>query len=378
MFTSWGVPCGIASYAQRLIGALEEIEDTHVSVVPYDRQKHPPRDYVRWGQQMNAADIAHIQHEYSFFGYLVPWQNRYPRLVAEIRRPLVVTRHVTFDGPLLLPGRGLDSRIRRAKWSLYNRWFGPYARYLNKDMFDVADQIIVLSGRLKEHLVRRGVRPDKIHIVPGGVPVVSPPTGGSVLRAEWGWSDKQIIGLFGYITPVKGHRLALDMISQLPDEYALLIAGGLRRREDRLTLQEIEKQIDRLDLRARVRITGYLDEAQIPAHVDACQVLLYPYTHADFSTSVVSGLAYKSVPVIASDIYSHREIAGYCAGMTLFRSGDLDDLERAILQVTRAPAFQEAARQGMAMFAREVSWHMVAKRTKEIYEEAIQAARQVR
>ena len=80
MFTSWQVRCGIASYAADLVAALRDLPATQVDVVAYDRQRHPRRDYVAWGEAMNDGDVAHIQHEYSFFGYLVPWQNQYDGL----------------------------------------------------------------------------------------------------------------------------------------------------------------------------------------------------------------------------------------------------------------------------------------------------------
>jgi glycosyltransferase involved in cell wall biosynthesis len=124
------------------------------------------------------------QHEYSFFGYRLPWNNQFGPFVAQIRKPLVITRHVTFDGPLMLPGHSPTHWLRRFKWSLYNKWLGPYATYLNKETFDCADQIIVLSARLKEHLLARGVSAKKIHVLPAGVPNVPAPQGGDTLRAH--------------------------------------------------------------------------------------------------------------------------------------------------------------------------------------------------
>ncbi len=131
MFTSWQVRCGIASYAADLVGGAAQPARHEVEVVAYDRQRHPRSDYVAWGEAMNGGDVAHVQHEYSFFGYLVPWQNQYEAFITRIRRPLVITRHVTFDGPLTVPGSGVKHAIRRAKWAAYNRWLGP-VRHLSK------------------------------------------------------------------------------------------------------------------------------------------------------------------------------------------------------------------------------------------------------
>lgn len=369
MFTSWQVRCGIADYASELVGGLRGLPETRVDVVAYDREVHPRADYVRWGQALNSGDVAHIQHEYSFFGYLLPWRNQFGPLVSQVQRPLVITRHVSFDGPLTVPGRGVKHAIRQVKWAMYNRWLGPYARQLNKDTFDIAQRIIVLSGRLKEHLVARGVDPGKIRVIPGGAPAVPPAAGGATVRARYGWEGKRVIGQFGYLAPPKGHTLALEALARLPEDYVLLIAGGPRLEAHRSFQTEIEDRIAALGLGGRVQITGFLPAADVPAHIDACDALVYPYTHADFSYSVATGLAYGSVPVVASDVYGHREIGGYCPGMTLFRSGDAVALAAALRRVVEDAGVRAEAKLGMTRYAREYSWPAIAARTREVYAE---------
>jgi glycosyltransferase involved in cell wall biosynthesis len=370
MFTSWQVRCGIAAYSAHLVDGLRQLPDTQVTVVPFDRQAHPRADYVRWGQEMNAGEVAHIQHEYSFFGYRLPWRNQFSPFVAQIRRPLVITRHVTFDGPWMLPGQGPAHWLRRFKWSLYNKWLGPYATYLNKETFDCADQIIVLSARLEEQLLARGVPAGKIHVLPAGVPSVPSPAGGGALRGTWGWQDKDILGMFGYITPAKGHALMLDALAQLPERYVLLIAGGLRREADRPVLSALEQRLRQLNLQHRVRITGYLAEADVPRHIAACTALIYPATHVDSSYSLITGLAYQHAPLIASDVFGHREVAERQAGIFLFRSGDASDLARVIQSVTTDAGCRLAALEDSRRYARDYAWPNIAQRTREVYAQA--------
>lgn len=370
MFSSWQVRCGIASYAADLVGALRALPATQVDVVAYDRQRHPRRDYVAWGEAMNGGDVAHVQHEYSFFGYLVPWQNQYGAFVTRIRRPLVITRHVTFDGPLAVPGSGFGHTVYQAKWAAYNRWLGPYATYLNKGVFAHADRIIVLSARLKEHLVARGLAADKIHLIPAGVPAVPTATGGAALRARWGWQDKHILGIFGYITPAKGHRLAVAALAQLPKDVVLLVAGGVRRSRDQVVLDDLQRDIAAAGLQDRVRITGFVEEGDVPAHIAACDLLLYPATHADSSYSLVTGLAYGCAPVVASDVYGHREVAERKAGIALFPSGDAAALARCSEELLGSPERRVALLAEAAAYAADNTWSAVAERTRQVYLQA--------
>jgi glycosyltransferase involved in cell wall biosynthesis len=372
MFTSWQVRCGIASYAAELVAALNDRQDTEVQVVPYDRQVHPRRDYAAWGDAMNSGDIAHIQHEYSFFGYLLPWRNQYGTFACRIRKPLVITRHVTFDGPLTVPGGGPAHALRRAKWAAYNRWLGSYARYLNKDIFARAERIIVLSGRLKDHLIARGLDGDKIHVIPAGVPAVRAASGGQALRAAWGWQDKRILGIFGYVTPAKGHRVAVEALARLPGEVVLLVAGGVRRTGDEIAMRELQQAVAAAGLGERVRITGYVDENAVPAHMDACDLLLYPATHADSSYSLVTGLAYTCAPVVASDVYGHREVAERQAGIALFPSGDSRALAALVQELLAAPERRSLLLAEAAAYARNYSWPSIAGQTRQVYVRAQQ------
>lgn len=375
MFSSWQVRCGIADYTAHLVDALNRLGDIRVSVVPFDRQPHPRSDYRRWGERMNDGDVAHVQHEYSFFGYLTPWHNHFDAFVKRIVRPLVITRHVSFDGPLTVPGRGMRHALWQVKWSLYNRWLGPYARYLNREIFDVARQIIVLSARLKDHLIARGIAATKIHVIPPGLPEVSPASRdeAQALRAAWGWQDKRIVCQFGYIAPAKGHALALEALARLPEDAVLVIAGGARLDAHRPFVEALQQRITQAGLQSRVRIAGYLSAHDVARHLAASDVLIYPNTHADFSYSLLSGLAHRAAPAIASDIYAHREVAAECGGVALFRSGDAQHLAGEIERVTRDSALRRSMLEDIERYAQTHSWLHIAQRTAEVYRRAMES-----
>jgi hypothetical protein len=57
----------------------------------------------------------------------------------------------------------------------------------------------------------------------------------------------------------------------------------------------------------------------VPRHIHACTALIYPATHVDSSYSLITGLAYQHAPLIASDVFGHREVAERQAGIALFR-----------------------------------------------------------
>lgn len=372
MFSSWQVRCGIADYSQRLMTAANALPDTTLEVVPFDRQPHPRLDYEAWGRKMNEADVSHIQFDYSFFDYLLPWRQKFTAMIDQIKKPLVITRHVSFDGPLLLHGGGPQDLLRKAKWRLYQHPLNPYATFLNKTIFKRADHVIVLTHRLKDHLLKRGLPDAKISVIPAGV--MRPPdisaVDGFPLRQKLGWQDKHVIGQFGFIAPPKGHLLMLEALAKLPEEYVWLIAGGLRLPSHQSFLDELNAGIAKYALQSRVHITGFVEEKDLPMHIAACDALVSPNTHADFSQSVADALAFAWCPVIASDIFGHREIAGYCPALDLFKAGDATALSVAIQSVISQNDLAHK-RDQMRKYHEDYSWHSIAVRTREVYQRMI-------
>jgi len=230
----------------------------------------------------------------------------------------------------------------------------------------------VLSARLKTHLVERGLDASRIHVIPAGVPKVDAPAGGDVLRATWQWTGKRIVGMFGYITLAKGHSLAVDALAQLPEDVALLVAGGVRRNEDRSVLVALERQIARLGLQNRVRITGYLQDEDLPRHIDACDLLLFPATHADSSYSLVTGIAYQHAPLVASDIFGHQEVAKRGAGVELFRSGNATALATTVLRLLDNPDRRANLIAETSRYAQRYGWPAIAAQTRKIYFDVIE------
>jgi glycosyltransferase involved in cell wall biosynthesis len=377
LFSSWQVRCGIADYSAALVEALRAQPGLAIDIAAYDRTPHPARDYAAWGQQLNQTDVAHIQHEYAFFNYLTPWGNRFRHLVRPITRPLVITRHVSFDGPLNVLGRGPRHQLRRFKWWLYQRGLGPYARYLNLDMFARADQVIVLTGRIKQHLEARGMPSDRIHVIPAGAPVIAShatPEDVAHIQQSLGLSGRKVIGQFGFVAPAKGHMLALQALATLPADHCYVVLGGARIPAHEGYVEALWTQARALGLADRIRVTGFVSNEALGAHLAACDAVVFPNTHADYSYSIVTAVAHACAPVIVSDLPGHREIAAQTGGLSRFASGDAAALAAAIQAVTAQPKDQAGLRAQAGQLARDYSWDAIARRTVAVYRLAAERA----
>lgn len=374
MWTSWETRCGIASYTASLV---EELRHSGVEVdvvrVPYT-----DRDSGRVAEttaRLNRADLVHVQHEYDFWGGVMPGASSLARYYRRLERPRVVTAHTVFTAAELL---GLP-RERRPPHRIAKQLlvaYPPYRAFLERTPFAAARAVIVHTRAARERLASRGIPADLIHILPAGIPArpegtrTAPHNEVERLRARFGLEGSRVLAIFGYVTSNKGYEVTLDALEALPQDVRLLIAGGARVESERPYLERLRETISSRGLEDRVTITGYLEEPELAALMELADLVLVPHTAANGSYSVMIGLSYGK-PVLASDLACFSELAEERDCLELFPAGNSEALGAKI----RALLESGAARSDLARRARECaaegSWARVAQKTRAIYEDAL-------
>jgi glycosyltransferase involved in cell wall biosynthesis len=322
---------------------------------------------------LNAPDIdlVHIQHEYGFWGSILPGRWAYWDLRYLIEKPVVLTAHTTLSLEELLHIR---SERRPHKW-LAKQWLLRNREY--RDGVEAAPFVtaytIVHTEAAREELIRRGVKPTYVTVVPSGVPDPLPaPTGGRAFREKFDLGDRRILTLFGFISPNKGYELTLDLLPTLPGDVVFVIAGGARTGDHAPYQQSLETRIQN-DPRLwdRVVITGFLSDEDVAEAMTASEVVLAPHTQATNSYSVTLPLAHGR-PILASDLDCFRELHARMDCLELFRAGDTadyrDKLQRLLTDEERRRELAATA----AKYAARYSWPNVAATTLRVYRAAIQ------
>jgi glycosyltransferase involved in cell wall biosynthesis len=361
MFTPWRARCGISAYSHHLVAALRalpEIADARIVEAPanavrgaLDALRHFGEDTRRFhtlGDQMNGgADVAHVQHQYFFFGGVAPHKNHCRAFLDAVQDPLVMTVHEIArpKRDASPPEAWMIAAVNRANFlhPAIRRW-------------------IVHTESDRQELAALGVPAERIHRVTHGVPDALPMPDGAMAKRALGLEGRRVVTLFGYLAAKKGHCLALAALPQLPPDVTLLFAGDQHPDDHTDYVPNLRAEIERRGLSGRVRITGYLPDEQIPSVMAATDAAIAPFAHSSGSGSLANLLAYAR-PVVASDIAPHQEINRETpACLSLFRSGDADDLAaqvRAVLDnddrrlPLEAAARAYAARHSYAQMARE-------------------------
>lgn len=367
MLTTIGDRCGVATYASTLASSISDRVD--LNLVPIEAGSHDPDEYRRLADALNEADVIHIQHEYAFFGGIMPGRSQFHHLLPMLRRPVVLTAHTTYTVEhMLRQGRKQGPHHRAAKW-LVSHW-RPYTRLIEVEPYSHG-HVIVHTRQAADALAGRGIAPGLVHVIPAGIPAAYPtPADPAAFGARIDALPGPALTVFGFVNQFKGYETALDALLRLPDSVWLLIAGGTRTPEDEPYLKGLLEHADRLGVGNRIRITGFLTEPDIAAAMSLTAIALVPHFQATGSYSVAFALAY-SRPVIASDLPCFREIAEDGGGVLLTPPGDPVKLAAVIRRLMEAPGERQGLVTKTDRYIAERSWETAAARTVDVYGQAL-------
>lgn len=376
MFGSRGGRCGIASYTADLIAALRQCEsDLEVDLVeaPYlDRDPAAFRERLRL---LNAADVVHIQHEYTFFGGIKPGASSLPGYLQRIERPIVMTPHTVFSArELLRVDQETRPRQRLAK-ELLSR-IPRYRRTVELVPFAAAGALIVPTRKARECLAGRGIPAGRIHVIPWGMPPAPAPDPDRVTA----WKERlkppgaRLATIFGYVNPDKGYELALEALRPLPPQLRLAIAGGTRVEHERGYLAGLCRRIIELGLAERVKVTDYLEPEDVAAVMSVSDLVLLPHTAANGSYSLMLALG-AGKAVLASDLACFGETAEEAGCPELFPTGDARALSDRLGFLTASAAARRRLEQAALGLRAARDWSVVAAQTAAVYRQVLDPGR---
>lgn len=351
MLTSSEERCGIARYSEDLAAGLKALVD--LEIVPTWEQSEPWESYLpRSMKRLNSCNVIHIQHDYSFWGSILPYRNRYFDHMEGVRPPKVITAHTLDTARDMLQGGPAAKRILP--------YIPAYRRSIERDTFDLADRIIVHDQPASDILTGRGISADKIRIVPHGLPApVLNPKLGDAFRRRYNLEGKRLAIIFGFVRPGRGYETVLEAMPSLPD-LTLVIAGGPRTPADEAYAQELGRLAG-----DRAVITGFLDDQEVAGVLNAADAVICPHEHGTASGSLMLAMGYGK-PILASDLPFFLDFQ--CVLWT-FRRGDSKDLADKLRTLLDDEETRKRLSTKTLDYAREHSWDKIAARTVEVYKE---------
>ena len=207
-----------------------------------------------------------------------------------------------------------------------------------------ADGLLAVSEALKARMIALGMPAAKIAVHHTGVDAaLFRPRDRAEAKAALGLAGPVVVTA-GALVPVKGHRLALDAISLVPEASWIVVGDGPER-------PALEKIVRERGLEGRVRLLGTRPHAELPGLLGAADVLLHTAEREGLANVWVEALA-CGTPVVITETGAAREVADRPeAGRIVPR--DPAAIAAALRDLISAPPPQDAAREAASRFSWE-------------------------
>ena len=287
-------------------------------------------------------DVIHFPELYpqsSIFAFLYGIHKRYPT---------VCTLHATFESIFKDCPYGIISIISRFTKSLVK-----------------SDKIIVHTDQDKNTLIKRGVNPTKIAVIPHGVYSLFK----KYKNRNNAWSQENCILFFGYIGGNKGVEYlikAVPIVSQVIPDIKVIIAGeGNFSKYSKLIEDSSKFEI----------YNGFIPNEKVPELFQRAKIVMLPYTYHRGHSGVLNIAFAFGKPAIVTNVGSLPEMVEYGKSGLIIPPKNSEALAEAIIKLLKDDKLRRKISRNALKRAEELSWDNIAKMHMKVYEEVLDKRR---
>ena len=294
---------------------------------------------------------------------------RTPRDITVIHEPnpaALVSDWITRGrGPLVV---WFHSEVVRARWK-YNILYRPFLRRA----LTRADRIVVSSPRLADHARELADFRSKCVVIPFGIDVerleATPAVTARAAQIVAEHPGPRVL-FIGRLVPYKGVDVLIDAMASVPRATALILGDGPLR-------GELAARAAASGVAGRVRFLGALPDAEVVAHLHACDVFVLPSVSRQetFGVAQLEAMACGR-PVVSTDLetgvpwVNQHEVTGL-----VVPPGNSERLSDALGTLLSDEALRNrlgaAARERVE---REFTTERMAQRTVSLYRDVLAGA----
>lgn len=286
---------------------------------------------------------------------------------------LTVGRH--FGLPVVYEVRGFFESLWTSDtgWAeqseVYRRRYETEARCMKQ-----ADAVVTLSESMRDDIVSRGVRPERVHVVPNGVDTArfEPRERSAELVDRWGLGTSFV---FGYVSNLdhyrEGQELLIDAAVKLReqgiDAVALIVGDGSRR-------EALEEHARVREAGSSVVFTGKVPHHEVLDYYALYDTFVVPRVDERAARLVTPLKPYEAmamgIPLVVSNLPALAEITGHGQRGATFTAGDSQALTHVLMKLIDDPERRhELADEARAWVLSERDWSHNGTRYEAIYDE---------
>lgn len=234
------------------------------------------------------------------------------------------------------------------------------------------DAVTTICEGLRTELIRRGLRPGQVTVVPNAVDVERFALGSSPdpgLRSALGLDGHHVLGFIGSFYAYEGLDVLLRALPALlrtdPDVRVLLVGDGPEG-------PRLKGLADELGVAANVAFTGRVPHTEVERYYDQIDVLVYPRRSLRVTEMVTPLKPLEAMAqgraLIVSDVGGHRELVEDGVTGVFFRADDPGDLARTAHEFLASrehwPKLRAAARRFVET---QRTWPVSVGRYRSVY-----------
>ena len=274
--------------------------------------------------------------------------------------------------PFVYEMRGLKQLLEDARQPLFSA--SPRRDYLDLLEGTVAreaDAVLVITEALGREMVRLGVDPERITVVPNGVDAsrFTPRERDEELAQRLGVAGKTVIGYIGGLVHYEGLDLLFQAVAQLREQrsdfHVLVVGDGAHQKA-------LHKIVMKLDLGDVITFTGRIPHEDVEDYLSLVDITPFPRKPLKVCEMISPIKPFESMAmrktVVASDVAALAEIVQDGVTGRLFAKGDATDLARVLDELLDDPEQRdrlgEAAR---TWVVEERDWHKITSRVDGVY-----------
>ncbi len=298
---------------------------------------------------INNIEVVSVQHEFGIYGG--PAGSHLLALLREIQMPVVTTLHTVLREP-------------------------NSAQRFVMDQLDVLSRRFIVMAERGRALLREvyGVSPDKIDLIPHGVPDVQfiDPT---FHKDQFGVEGKTVLLTFGLLSPNKGIEYVIEALPEILREHPEVVYIVLGATHPNLVMREGESYRLKLERLAEDRgVTGnvifynrFVTQEELTEFIGAADIYVTPYLNPAQITSGTLAYAFGAGKAVISTPYLYaEELLGAGRGVLVpFR--DSSAIAGAVNRLLGDPALMAGMRKRAWKVGREMIWPVVARRYMESF-----------
>ncbi len=226
-------------------------------------------------------------------------------------------------------------------------------------------RIIAISEATKRDVVSMlGVDPARVDVVyegPGFSPV--PPASEEEIRRRHSLGEAPIVLSVSAHRPHKNLERLIEAVAALEQPAVLVVPGYETPWEG-----EIARRVQRAGAEMRVRLLGWIGDAELEGLYESAACLAFPSLAEGFGLPVLEAMA-RGLPVACSNTTSLPEVAGEAA--LYFDPTDVEAMRDAIGRLLDDPALRQRLAAAGRKRAASFTWERAAEGTISSYERAL-------